>query len=150
MHAHPLSLYLPSRTKLWCTLQLRGQIHIPLFLLYPYMYSVPTTIVLGSSLAVLHWKVTIAHPHTLYLSMIKVVSVRPFVSVPLSPLPLPFRILASKVTYRLPEPNIACFKFKNIQLSVLVNVPNIILQRCFKDFYFIFLPHRTLFIGGLT
>jgi hypothetical protein len=30
-HAHPLSLYLPSRTKLRCTLQLRGQIHSPYF-----------------------------------------------------------------------------------------------------------------------
>jgi hypothetical protein len=38
VHAHPLSLYLPSRTKLQRTLQLRGQIHyIPLFHLYPYM-----------------------------------------------------------------------------------------------------------------
>ncbi len=27
--AHPLSLYLPSRTKLWCTLQLRGQVNNP-------------------------------------------------------------------------------------------------------------------------
>ncbi len=33
MHAHPLSLYLPSRTKLQCTLQLRGQIHSPYFIL---------------------------------------------------------------------------------------------------------------------
>jgi hypothetical protein len=32
------------------------QIHIPLFLLYSYMYSVSTTTVLGSSLVVLHWK----------------------------------------------------------------------------------------------
>ncbi len=30
----PLSLYLPSRTKLWCTIQLRGQIHY-------YFYSTP-------------------------------------------------------------------------------------------------------------
>ncbi len=29
VHAHPLSLYLPSRSKLCCTLQLRGQIHYP-------------------------------------------------------------------------------------------------------------------------
>ncbi len=36
VHAHPLSLYLPSRTKLWCTLHLRGQIHSP------YFYSTPT------------------------------------------------------------------------------------------------------------
>jgi hypothetical protein len=27
VHAHHCSLYLPSRAKLWCTLQLRGQIH---------------------------------------------------------------------------------------------------------------------------
>jgi hypothetical protein len=31
VHAHPLLLYLPSRAKLWCTLQLRGQIHSPFF-----------------------------------------------------------------------------------------------------------------------
>ncbi len=31
VHTHPLSLYLPSRTKLWCMLQLRGQIHSPSF-----------------------------------------------------------------------------------------------------------------------
>ncbi len=36
----PLSLYLPSQAKLWCKPQLRGQIHSPLFLLYPYMHSV--------------------------------------------------------------------------------------------------------------
>jgi hypothetical protein len=30
-HAHPLSLYLPSRTKLCCKLQLKGQIHSPSF-----------------------------------------------------------------------------------------------------------------------
>ncbi len=35
----PLSLYLPSRTKLWCTLQLKADT-FPLCLLYPYMYSV--------------------------------------------------------------------------------------------------------------
>ncbi len=29
VHALPLSLYLPSRAKLWCTLQLRGQIYTP-------------------------------------------------------------------------------------------------------------------------
>ncbi len=53
MHAHPLSLYLPSRKMLRCTLQLRGQMHppyfyttpictlcIPSFRLYLYMYSV--------------------------------------------------------------------------------------------------------------
>ncbi len=32
VHAHPLSLYLPSCTKLQCTLQLRGQIHSPYFI----------------------------------------------------------------------------------------------------------------------
>ncbi len=31
MHAHPLSLYLPSGTKLYCALQLRGQIHSTYF-----------------------------------------------------------------------------------------------------------------------
>jgi hypothetical protein len=36
---HPLSLYLPSRTKLWSRLQLRTDTP-PSFLLYPYMYSV--------------------------------------------------------------------------------------------------------------
>ncbi len=35
VHAHPLLLYLLSRTKFWCTLQLRGQIHSP------YFYSTP-------------------------------------------------------------------------------------------------------------
>ncbi len=32
----PLSLYLPSRAKLWCTLQLRGQIHSSYFFLYSF------------------------------------------------------------------------------------------------------------------
>jgi hypothetical protein len=32
VHAHPLSLCLPSCTKLQCTLQLRGQIHSPYFI----------------------------------------------------------------------------------------------------------------------
>ncbi len=41
VHALPLSLYLPSQAKLWCTLQLRGQIRSSylsstLFLLYPF------------------------------------------------------------------------------------------------------------------
>ncbi len=36
----PLSLYLTSRKKLWCTLQLGGQIHSP------YIYSTPTVYVL--------------------------------------------------------------------------------------------------------
>jgi hypothetical protein len=42
---HPFTiLYLPSRTKLWCMLHLRGQIHSPyLYVLYPYMYSVFVT-----------------------------------------------------------------------------------------------------------
>jgi hypothetical protein len=31
LHALPLSLYLPSPAKLWCTLQLRGLIHSPYF-----------------------------------------------------------------------------------------------------------------------
>jgi hypothetical protein len=35
VHTHPLSLYLTSRTKLRCTLQLRGQIH------FPYFFSTP-------------------------------------------------------------------------------------------------------------
>ncbi len=39
VHAHPLSLYSPSRTKLQCTLQLRGQIHSPYFISIP-MHSV--------------------------------------------------------------------------------------------------------------
>ncbi len=43
MHAHPLSLNLPSRPKLWCTPQLRGQT-LPLYLLYPYIYSVENTV----------------------------------------------------------------------------------------------------------
>jgi hypothetical protein len=40
LHAHPLSLYLPSHihTKLQCTLELRGQIHSPFFISTP-MYS---------------------------------------------------------------------------------------------------------------
>jgi hypothetical protein len=37
VHAHPLSLYLPSRTKLQCTLQLRGQIYTPLITSLPFM-----------------------------------------------------------------------------------------------------------------
>jgi hypothetical protein len=37
MHANPLSLYLPSRTKLRCTLWLRGHIHSPYFHPYPYV-----------------------------------------------------------------------------------------------------------------
>ncbi len=40
LHAHSLSQYQPSRTKLWCTLLLRGQIYThPIFLLYLCMYS---------------------------------------------------------------------------------------------------------------
>ncbi len=40
MHSHPLSLYLPSRTKLWCMhapAERAGT--LPLSLLYPYVYS---------------------------------------------------------------------------------------------------------------
>jgi hypothetical protein len=40
VHAHHLSLYLQSRTKLWNMLQLRGQIHSP------YFYSTPVCTVL--------------------------------------------------------------------------------------------------------
>ncbi len=40
-NARPLSLNLPSRTKLWCTLQLRGQIHSP------YFYSTPVCTLWG-------------------------------------------------------------------------------------------------------
>ncbi len=43
VHAYPLSLYLPSRTKLWCMLQLRGLIHSPC----PY-FSTPLCSVFGS------------------------------------------------------------------------------------------------------
>jgi hypothetical protein len=43
-HTYPLSLYLPLLAKLWCIPQLRGQSHLPLFLLYPYMYSVQRTL----------------------------------------------------------------------------------------------------------
>jgi hypothetical protein len=35
VQAHTLSLYLPSRTRLWCELRVRGQIHSP------YFYSTP-------------------------------------------------------------------------------------------------------------
>ncbi len=42
VHAHLISLYLPSRTKLLCMLQLRGQIHSPYFISTP-MYSVGKT-----------------------------------------------------------------------------------------------------------
>ncbi len=35
VQAHPLSLYLPSRTKLQCTVQLRGQMHSPYFISIP-------------------------------------------------------------------------------------------------------------------
>ena len=43
MHVHPLSplsLYLPSRSMLQCTLQLRGRIHSPFFISTPNMYTV--------------------------------------------------------------------------------------------------------------
>ncbi len=39
VHARTLSLYLPSRTKLQCMLQLRGQIHSPYLISTP-VYSV--------------------------------------------------------------------------------------------------------------
>jgi hypothetical protein len=47
VHAHPLSLYLPARSMLQCTLQLRGQIHplcrlYPLYVLCVVTYSHPT------------------------------------------------------------------------------------------------------------
>ncbi len=45
VHALPLSLYPPSRAKLWCTIRSswEGRYHtLPLFLLYPYMNSVVT------------------------------------------------------------------------------------------------------------
>ncbi len=35
LHAHPLSIYYSSRTKLQCTLQLRGQLHSPYFISTP-------------------------------------------------------------------------------------------------------------------
>ncbi len=41
VHAHLLSLHLSSRTKLWCTLQQRGQIH------FPYFYSTPIWTICG-------------------------------------------------------------------------------------------------------
>ncbi len=45
VHALPLSLYLPSQTKLWYTLQLRGQIHFPYFSdTLIYMYSMVRTL----------------------------------------------------------------------------------------------------------
>ncbi len=40
VHAHPLSLHLPSSVKLQCTLQLSGQIHQPCFISSKNMYSV--------------------------------------------------------------------------------------------------------------
>ncbi len=40
VHAHPLSLHLPSPIKLQCTLQLSGQIHWPCFISCKDMYSV--------------------------------------------------------------------------------------------------------------
>jgi hypothetical protein len=39
VHAHPLLLYLPSRTKFQCTLQLTGQIHSPYLISTPYVPS---------------------------------------------------------------------------------------------------------------
>jgi hypothetical protein len=40
VHAHPLSLHLPSSVKLQCTLQPSGQIHQPCFISNKNMYSV--------------------------------------------------------------------------------------------------------------
>jgi hypothetical protein len=37
VHAHTLSLCLPSQTKLQCTLQLRGQIHSPICYVYVWL-----------------------------------------------------------------------------------------------------------------
>ncbi len=46
--AHPLSLYLPSRTKLQCTLELRGQIHSSYFIsIHMYFVLAPTTDVIN-------------------------------------------------------------------------------------------------------
>ncbi len=41
VHALPLSLYLPSRTKLQCAFQLRGQIHSPYFISTLYVLCGP-------------------------------------------------------------------------------------------------------------
>jgi hypothetical protein len=43
VHAHPLSLHLPSPVKLQCTLQLSGQIHCPCSSLPIYVLCGPTT-----------------------------------------------------------------------------------------------------------
>ncbi len=43
VHAHPLSLHLPSPVKLQCTLHLSGQIHWPCFISCKDMYSVVYT-----------------------------------------------------------------------------------------------------------
>ncbi len=51
LRARPLSLYVPSRTKLWCTLQLRGQIRSP----WPYFYSTPMYSVVSSIGYVISW-----------------------------------------------------------------------------------------------
>jgi hypothetical protein len=50
VQAHLLSLYLPSRAKLWCTLQLRGQIH------FPYFYSTPMCTMWWSWLGPVAWR----------------------------------------------------------------------------------------------
>ncbi len=74
--AYPLSLYLPSRTKLWCALQLRGADTLPLFLLYPFMPFVLCSLTHLSLKVSLH---KICHPlkwkgvkirHNLYFSVI--------------------------------------------------------------------------------
>ncbi len=49
VYAHPLSLNLPSGTKLQCTLQLSGQIHLPYFI-STNIYSVSLTLIFTSLL----------------------------------------------------------------------------------------------------
>jgi hypothetical protein len=49
VHAFPLSIYLPSRAKLWCTLQLRGQIHCY------YFSSTVFCLCVGERTTVLYW-----------------------------------------------------------------------------------------------
>ncbi len=56
MHAHPPSLYLPSRTKFWCTLQLRGQIHYPAISSLPLcVLCVPTGRPCSSAVLFINW-----------------------------------------------------------------------------------------------
>ncbi len=52
VHALPLSLFLPSRAKLWCTLQLRVHADtLPLLLLYPITESYVGLLILLVDLA---------------------------------------------------------------------------------------------------